>query len=289
MELQYMRIMSPREWVPRGRLYLVQAPPVVLLDDRVELFCPYLGGLCEDLVRAAVAYNAHLYVWEFSRRLGVDMGEFNIRVLAKAFPQLIPALLRRLDARFTGDNAEEWQAVKDGRYPAVVEKWDVPADPNCQLEIACAVSHAFLLSDPERGVKLLTKCPVLAKLYQGNLYGELADPKYGYGVIFYPAAYFRQVAKALPHPPEKLAACTSSAGLTRGRRLYPLALFQYWALTEREPLVDYLLRGYPPVRLSCRNIRCGKRFLYIIKGDRRFEKVGPPHPLKTPGFFTYEL
>ncbi|WP_258870477.1 hypothetical protein [Pyrobaculum aerophilum] len=30
--------------IPRGRLYLVRAPPLVLLDDRVELFCPYLGG-----------------------------------------------------------------------------------------------------------------------------------------------------------------------------------------------------------------------------------------------------
>lgn len=274
--------------IPRGRLYLVRAPPLVLLDDRVELFCPYLGGLCEDLVKAAVAGRYHLLAKELLKKYYIDMGEFGISELAKAFPQAFPLLLRKLDARFTGPSADEWLAVKEGRYPAVAERWEAPADPGCRLEIACAISHAFLLSDPERGVRLLSKCPVVAKLYRelGNLYGEIADPKYGYGLIFYPAAFFRQVLAGLP-PPERLAACISTAGLTRGRRLYPLALFQYWALTEREPYIDYLLAGYPPVSLSCRNVRCNKQFLYTIKADRRFEKVGEPHLLKTGGFLTY--
>ena len=176
--------------MPRWRLYLVRAPPLVLLDDRVELFCPYLGGLCEDLVKAAVAGRYHLLAKELLKYY-IDVGEFGIRALAKAFPQAIPLLLRKLEARFAGPSADEWLAVKEGRYPAVAERWDAPADPGCRLEIACAISHTFLLSDPERGMRLLPKCPAVAKLYQGNLYGEVADPKYGYGLIFYPVAYGR--------------------------------------------------------------------------------------------------
>ena len=92
--------------IPRGRLYLVRAPPLVLLDDRVELFCPYLGGLCEDLVKAAAAGRYHLLVEEFLKK-HLDMGELGIRALAKAFPQAIPLLLRKLEARLAGPSADE--------------------------------------------------------------------------------------------------------------------------------------------------------------------------------------
>ena len=251
--------------MPRGRLYFAKWPPLVLLDERVEEFCPDLGGLCEDLERAAVATGLAIAVEKFA-------GRFSIGALCRVFPQSIPYLLRVLDARFAGPFAEWWYAVKEGRLPSVVERWDAPADPDCRLEIACPVSHVVFLNTPYGTAQRLHKCYYVTHTYR-ELYGVdlwimLAHPKYGVRPMANPAQHLKPLLERLP-PAEKLASCISTAGLTRGRRLYPLALLKQWALTGREPFVDAVLNGYPPVELVCNKLKCDKQSLYVLQARYR--------------------
>ena len=251
--------------LPRGRLYLVKAPPLVLLDDRVELFCPYLGGLCEDLEKTARATSLGALVEKLA-------GELNLRVLCKTLPQFVPYLLRVLEARFAGPFAEWWRAVKEGWFPAVVERWDAPADPECRLPVACPVSHAVLLNTPTAFAERVRRCLYVPKTYRekfgSDFYITLADRQIGVKFIPNPAELFRKLFEDLP-PPDKLARCISTASSTAGARLYPLALFKHWADTGREPFVDFLLNGYPPVELICKEpLKCDKNYIYVLKAVR---------------------
>ena len=271
-------VLSLKMCVRRGALYWAKWPPLVLLDERVEELCPELGGLCEDLVRAARASGLDYLVEGL-------VGEFGIKALCKALPQSIPYLLRVLDARFAGPFAEWWYAVKEGRLPAVVERWDAPADPDCRLEIACPVSHAVLLNTPAEFVRRAWRCLYVPKTYRekfgSDFYITLADREIGVKFIPNPAELFRKLFEDLP-PPDKLARCISTASSTTGARLYPLALFKHWADTGREPFIDAVVKGYPPVELVCKKpLKCDKNYIYVIKavgeadvGGTRLLQVG---------------
>ena len=255
-------VLSLKMYVHRGALYWAKWPPLVLLDERVEELCPDLGGLCGDLEKAAAEAGLDSAVERFA-------GRFSVGALCRVFPQSIPYLLQMLDARFAGPFAEWWRAVKEGRLPSVVERWEAPADPECRLPVACPVSHAIFLNTPYGTVQRLRKCYYAShryrELYGADLWIKLAHPKYGVRPIAGPAQLLKPLLEGLP-PPERLAGCTSTAGLTRGRRLAALALLKYWADTGREPFVDAVLNGRPPVELVCKKpLKCDKQHLYALK------------------------
>ncbi|AFA38031.1 hypothetical protein Pogu_0004 [Pyrobaculum oguniense TE7] len=227
-------------YVPRGRLYFAKWPPLVLLDERVEEFCPELGGLCEDLERAG-------------RAAGLGVG--SVGELARRFPQHVPLLLHLLDARFAGPYAEWWDALREDRFPSVAERWEVAERPGCGLPIACPVSHTALLSSPPRSLRLLGRCIHLNKKFRERhgaaLWDVVADEGAAKEALEEPRRWLAPLFQDLP-PAEELAGCRSTASSMRGRRLEALALFKYWAETGREPYIDGALGGWPPVKLSRR-------------------------------------
>ena len=272
-------------YVPRGRLYFVKWPPLVLLDERVEEFCPDLGGLCEDLERAAVAAGYDRVIEEAAGELlGVRMS-FGIRALAQGLPSAVPVLLQIMDARFTGHFADWWRLYKErGRLPASVERWEVPEDPDCRLEIACPVSYPVVLS--RWALQELKKCVAVVRLFEelyGSLWGAAADPTLQIKRLPFPRHYLKPVLERIPHPPHRLASCVSTASSMRGRRLAALASFKYWALTGRAPFIDALLYGDPPVELVCKKpLGCDPIYKYQVARLRGVGGGTPPTP-KLPG------
>ena len=261
-------VLSSSIYVRRGALYWAKWPPLVLLDERADELCPELGGLCEDLERAGRAVGLDRGVVEFA-------GFFSAGALGRVFPQLIPYLLQMLDARFAGPFSAWWRALKEGRLPSVAERWDVEPDPQCALPVACPVSHLVFLNTPHETARRLRKClhvtRAFREIYGVDLWIKLADPKYGVRPIASPAQFLKPLLADLP-PPEKLAACTSSAGVTRGARLTPLALLKYWADTGREPFIDAVLTGRPPVQLVCKKPLTCDKSLNVVKEGRRLEE-----------------
>ena len=147
-------------YVPRGRLYFAKWPPLVLLDERVEGFCPDLDGLCEGLERAAVA---------------AGLGVGSVGELTRRFPHYVPVLLQLLDARFAGPFAGWWEALREDSLPSVAERWEAAERPGYELPVACPASRAFLLSTPPRSLRLLRKCVHLNKKFREHYGAALWD------------------------------------------------------------------------------------------------------------------
>ena len=246
--------MALAPYVPRGRLYYVGWPPLVLLDERVEELCPELDGLCEDLERAA-------------KVAGLGVG--SVGELSRRFPQYVPVLFQLLGARFAGPFAGWWEALREDLFPSVAERWEAAERPGCELPIACPVSHAALLSSPPRSLRLLRKCVHLNKKFREHygkaLWDVVADEGAAKEALEEPRKWLRPLFEGLP-PAEGLAGCRSTASSMRGRRLEALALFKYWAESGREPYVDGALRGWPPVKLSRRPPRRSKGGAPLLLG-----------------------
>ena len=276
-----MALTKDAAYVPKGRLYLAKWPPLALLDERVEELCPELGGLCEDLEMAAAAAGYDRVVEEAAAELlGVKIS-FGVRALAQGLPHVAPVLLQIMDARFTGPFADWWRFYKErGRLPVSVERWDVPADPGCRLEIACPVSYPVVLS--RWALQELKKCVPVVKLYEelyGSLWGAAADPTLQIRRLPFPRHYLKPVMERIPHTPHRLASCVSTASSMRGRRLGALASFKYWALTGRAPFLDALLYGDPPVELICKKpLRCDSSYKYQAARLREVGVATTPTP-----------